>query len=200
MGKIVAQIAVQVYFTACATRLGSSGVMKVLTATKTAVKNTSQTAMDLGGVAAGLGVGFVVRSGINVSFKVWGQQPQGFVNQGMERGHTLHAQNFVQAQLGDLPVLLNFSALLASSLQAMWTAERDDVDARIAARGGVPGLARPEQLHGKTGLQVMQAMLAGEIPYPFIAQTMDFSIMEVAEGRAVFQGTPQLRHDDLLGV
>ena len=69
----------------------------------------------------------------------------------------------------------------------------------MTAGGGAAGLARPEQIHGKTGLQVMQAMLAGEMPYPHIADTLDFSLLEVSEGRAVFQGTPQLKHYNPLG-
>jgi uncharacterized protein (TIGR00369 family) len=45
----------------------------------------------------------------------------------------------------------------------------------------------------------MQAMLAGEIPYPHIADTMDFMLMQVSQGKAVFQGTPQLKHYNPLG-
>ena len=33
-------------------------------------------------------------------------------------------------------------------------------------------------------------MLRGELPYAPIAQTLDFSLLEVDEGRALFQGTP----------
>lgn len=34
----------------------------------------------------------------------------------------------------------------------------------------------------------MQAMLQGELPYALMAQTLDFAIIDVAPGRAVFQG------------
>ena len=37
---------------------------------------------------------------------------------------------------------------------------------------------------------LMQAMLAGTLPYASIANTLDFLIVEVEPGRAVFQGTP----------
>ena len=42
-------------------------------------------------------------------------------------------------------------------------------------------------------------MLAGELPYPHIADTLDFSLVEIGEGRAVFQGQPQLKHYNPLG-
>ncbi|WP_242615701.1 PaaI family thioesterase [Sphaerotilus mobilis] len=65
--------------------------------------------------------------------------------------------------------------------------------------GGGPGLITPDRLAGMTGLQALQAMLAGELPYPHIADTLDFALVEVAEGRAVFQGTPQLKHFNPMG-
>jgi uncharacterized protein (TIGR00369 family) len=65
--------------------------------------------------------------------------------------------------------------------------------------GPGPGVARPDQIAGKTGLEMMQAMLRGEIPYPPIAKTLDFLIVEVALGRAVFQGTPGVEHLNPMG-
>ena len=55
-------------------------------------------------------------------------------------------------------------------------------------------VSRPEQLQGKSGLQIMRAMLTGELPYPHIMQTLDFHLVQVDRGRAVFQGVPQLMH------
>ena len=61
------------------------------------------------------------------------------------------------------------------------------------------GVATPDMVAGKTGLEVMQAMLRGEMPHPPIARTLDFTLMEVGPGMAVFQGTPQLNHYNPLG-
>jgi uncharacterized protein (TIGR00369 family) len=83
---------------------------------------------------------------------------------------------------------------------ALWNEERDAVVARMLAGGGKPGLATPAMVAGKTGMEVMQAMLAGELPFPHIADTLDFSLVEVAPGKAVFQGTPQLKHYNPLGT
>ncbi|MBA3592255.1 MAG: PaaI family thioesterase [Polaromonas sp.] len=81
-----------------------------------------------------------------------------------------------------------------------WNTERAEVVERMLAGGGKPGLAQPGMVAGKTGLEVMQAMLAGAIPFPHIADTLDFSLLEVAPGKAVFQGTPQLKHYNPLGT
>ena len=79
-----------------------------------------------------------------------------------------------------------------------WLAEEARVLTRLNAGAG-PGVARPEQLAGKTGLQLMQGMLDGELPYAEIAQTLDFMLIEVGPGRAVFQGTPLQRHFNPMG-
>ncbi len=81
----------------------------------------------------------------------------------------------------------------------LWMEQSAAVRERMLAGGGKPGLAHPAQVAGKTGLEIMQAMLAGELPYPPIAETLDFSLVEVGPGRAVFQGTPQLKHYNPLG-
>lgn len=67
-------------------------------------------------------------------------------------------------------------------------------------RGPGPGAARPEQLAGLNGLQQMEAMLEGRLPFASIAQTLDFLIVEVGEGRAVFQGTPGAGHLNPMGT
>ncbi|MBX3653724.1 MAG: PaaI family thioesterase [Ramlibacter sp.] len=79
-----------------------------------------------------------------------------------------------------------------------WLAQERDVVARLE-QGAGPGVARPEQVAGKTGLEIMQAMLRGELPWPPIARTLDFQLMEVSEGRAVFQGTPGPAHLNPMG-
>jgi uncharacterized protein (TIGR00369 family) len=80
-----------------------------------------------------------------------------------------------------------------------WLAQERDVKSRIEAGVG-PGVARPEQVAGKSGLELMQAMLRGELPYPPIAQTLDFQLLEVDEGRALFQGTPGPSHLNPMGT
>lgn len=82
---------------------------------------------------------------------------------------------------------------------AGWAEEVEAVRRRAMAAGAKPGISRPEQLLGKSGLEIMQAMLAGELPYPHIMETLDFDLVSVDKGRCVFQGVPQLMHYNPLG-
>jgi uncharacterized protein (TIGR00369 family) len=61
-------------------------------------------------------------------------------------------------------------------------------------------VARADQLTGLSGLQLMQAMLAGKLPFAPIAKTLDFMLVEVGEGRAVFQGAPRATHFNPMGT
>ena len=61
------------------------------------------------------------------------------------------------------------------------------------------GLASRAMLAGKTGLQQMQAMLDGLAPRPPISETLDFALISVTDGEAVFQGRPQFKHYNPLG-
>lgn len=79
-----------------------------------------------------------------------------------------------------------------------WLVQEQAVRATLDAGPG-PGVATPEQVAGMTGLQMMQALLDGKIPYAAIAKTLDFTIIEVAPGRAVFQGTPGPAHLNPMG-
>jgi uncharacterized protein (TIGR00369 family) len=89
--------------------------------------------------------------------------------------------------------------MMNETILAQWNAQRDAVVGHMLAGGGKPGLAPPEMLAGMSGLEMLQAMLAGELPFPYIAETLDFSLVEVDAGKAVFQGTPQLKHYNPLG-
>jgi uncharacterized protein (TIGR00369 family) len=82
---------------------------------------------------------------------------------------------------------------------ARWIEEESAVAAQLEAGPG-PGVPSFEQIEGKAGLDVMQDMLAGRLPYAAIAQTLDFLVMEVRPGVAVFQGTPLPRHLNPLGT
>lgn len=80
-----------------------------------------------------------------------------------------------------------------------WLAQEREVTARLEAGAGA-GVVSPDQLSGKSGLEIMRSMLRGEAPYPPIAKTLDFTLLEVEEGRAVFQGTPGPAHLNPMGT
>jgi len=79
-----------------------------------------------------------------------------------------------------------------------WLVQERQALALIEAGGGV-GVARPDQVAGKSGLEMMHALLRGELPAAPFAKTLDFILVEVSEGRAVFQGTPGPAHLNPMG-
>jgi uncharacterized protein (TIGR00369 family) len=50
------------------------------------------------------------------------------------------------------------------------------------------GVASREEMAHLTGLEMLQAIIAGELPAPPIGATMGFRLVDVAPGRAVFEG------------
>ena len=91
--------------------------------------------------------------------------------------------------------------MVTGTTQDEWNVERDAIVERMIAAGGKPGVAEPALLAGKTGLEILQAMLRGELPFPHIAKTLDFALIGVSRpAKAVFQGTPQLAHYNPLGA
>jgi uncharacterized protein (TIGR00369 family) len=72
-------------------------------------------------------------------------------------------------------------------------------EAELAARAAPVGLARPDQVAGKTGLQMFEAMLAGQIARAPITTTLQFWLVEASLGHAEFQGKPAFEHYNPLG-
>ena len=89
--------------------------------------------------------------------------------------------------------------MTAETSDTPWIRERDAVVERMMAGGGRAGVADPALCSGKSGLELLQAMLRGELPFPPIAETLDFSLISVEAGKAVFQSTPQFKHYNPLG-
>jgi uncharacterized protein (TIGR00369 family) len=80
-----------------------------------------------------------------------------------------------------------------------WLEQEREVSQRMAAGVGC-GVATADQVAGRSGLELMQAMLRGELPSAPIARTLDFQLIEVGDGRAVFQGTPGPAHLNPMGT
>lgn len=80
-----------------------------------------------------------------------------------------------------------------------WLAQEKVIRTAMNSGAG-PGVASRQQIEGLSGLEMMQAMLRGELPYPTIAQTLDFTIIEVTPGHAVFQGSPGPAHLNPMGT
>ena len=78
----------------------------------------------------------------------------------------------------------------AEATTAQWLAEEEAVRARV----GKVGLMSPEDLAGKSGLEMLAAMIAGKLPRVPMSETLDFLLVRVEPGVAVFQGHPRLAH------
>lgn len=99
------------------------------------------------------------------------------------------------------------TAPTASSPNAASPTAPDELAAWIAREEALrqrerlgPGVAAPQQIAGLTGLQVMQAMAEGTIPSPTMAHTLDYLLVEVADGLAIFQGKPGAAHLNPMGT
>ena len=79
-------------------------------------------------------------------------------------------------------------------------AEWQAVDTALRQQKIVYGVATREQVAGRSGLEIFQAMIAGELPAPPISQTLDFILVEAEHGRVVFQGRPGFAHYNPMGA
>ena len=80
---------------------------------------------------------------------------------------------------------------------AVWRAEERKVRERLAR---TTGYARAEQLDGRSGLDTLQAIFAGELPSPPMGDTLGFVPIRIERGRAIFQGAPDSRYYNPLGT
>jgi uncharacterized protein (TIGR00369 family) len=87
-------------------------------------------------------------------------------------------------------------ATTAEETAARWQAEEEALSSRPNRSIGV---AAREQVAGRTGMQVLAAIVSGELPRPPIGDTLDFLLVHVEPGIAVFQGRPGRRHYNPLG-
>lgn len=88
----------------------------------------------------------------------------------------------------------------SNQVSHIWESQQAEAKQRMHEGGGSPGLARMEQLAGKSGREILEAMMAGGLPYPPMNETMNMTLLEVGNGHAVFQGIPLLQHYNPLGT
>ena len=56
------------------------------------------------------------------------------------------------------------------------------------------GVVSLDELTSHNGLEFLQGMIAGRQPHPPMCKTIGFQLIDVANGRAVFEGTPRYEH------
>lgn len=81
-----------------------------------------------------------------------------------------------------------------------WVLQQAKARRRAQDGGGKPGVASIAQLAGKSGLQILEAMMSGELPYPHMNETLGLDLIEVGDGHAVFQGVPSRAHYNPMGT
>jgi uncharacterized protein (TIGR00369 family) len=78
-----------------------------------------------------------------------------------------------------------------------WISEEQAVRARLRPADA----PRPTlKVAGLTGMEVLDAIFAGDLPPPPMGETLDFVPIRMAPGLAVFQGRPLRRHYNPLGT
>jgi uncharacterized protein (TIGR00369 family) len=88
----------------------------------------------------------------------------------------------------------------AADVLADWQRKEQEFLERVGNGSLRPGIATPEQAAGKSGLEFLGGLLRGDLPFALIAETLDFFLVEVERGRAVFQGRPSRRLYNPLGT
>jgi uncharacterized protein (TIGR00369 family) len=80
-----------------------------------------------------------------------------------------------------------------------WLEEAAQIKSNMLAGGGTAGVISREQMASLTGIETLRIMLSGRAPFASISQSMNFSLLSVAEGEAVFQGSPTSQHLNPMG-
>jgi uncharacterized protein (TIGR00369 family) len=91
------------------------------------------------------------------------------------------------------------SAVTAEDAAQVWAERSPEITRRreVVWQDPMPSAAAGAEL---AGLDYMRALVAGKIPPPPIAVTMNFTPVEVSDGHAVFQGEPGEEHYNPIGV
>jgi uncharacterized protein (TIGR00369 family) len=77
----------------------------------------------------------------------------------------------------------------------------DEASLRQRQDGGLgPGVSTIQEIAHLNGLEQMRGILEGRLHFAPIARALDFFMVEVEHGRAVFQGTPSLAFYNPLGT
>jgi uncharacterized protein (TIGR00369 family) len=88
----------------------------------------------------------------------------------------------------------------AAAVAEQWNEQLRAVRARVTQAGARAGVVPAAAARTMSGLEIMQALLAGRFPYPTITDTLDFFLIEVDKGTATFQGTPHAKHLNPMGT
>lgn len=78
-----------------------------------------------------------------------------------------------------------------------WETEEQAVRARLRPSGAP---SPTKNVLGLSGMEVLEAIFAGDLPAPPMGETLDFLPIRMEPGLAVYQGRPHRRHYNPLGT
>lgn len=87
-------------------------------------------------------------------------------------------------------------SLSADEVLQQWLQREAEVKQSMLPNGITP----LHEVLPRSGLQFLQGMLTGHTPHATFSKTLDFLLVEVSEGKAVFQGQPGAGHLNPLGT
>lgn len=85
---------------------------------------------------------------------------------------------------------------MSDEIRRQWLEQRAAVQAKVCGFG----VTSRERAREHSGLQLLQGIVEGRFPAPPICQVLDYLLIEVAPGTAVFQGHPRAEHYNPLGA
>jgi uncharacterized protein (TIGR00369 family) len=87
---------------------------------------------------------------------------------------------------------------MATVLEA-WLQE-EAIQRERLAQGVGQGAIEWKNVVQLTGLEIIQGVQQGMLPFASIAKTLDFMLMSVEKGRVIFQGSPGINHMNPMGT
>ena len=82
---------------------------------------------------------------------------------------------------------------------ASWIAEEEIIRSNHV-KSSNSDLGSSRDTFGMSGIETLQAVIAGELPHSPMSQTLDFMLISVGDGIVTFQGTPGFKHLNPMGT
>jgi uncharacterized protein (TIGR00369 family) len=99
----------------------------------------------------------------------------------------------------NINININRITMTTDPILEQWLAE-EVIILKGLENGRGAGVAHPTEVMNLSGLEMMQYMLQGRLPYPAMGKTLDFQLFQIEDGRAIFQGAPSELHLNPMGT
>jgi uncharacterized protein (TIGR00369 family) len=99
----------------------------------------------------------------------------------------------------NLNINIKLITMTTDPILEQWLAE-EVIILKGLENGRGAGVAHPTEIMNLSGLEMMQYMLQGRLPYPAMGKTLGFQLFQIEDGRAIFQGAPSELHLNPMGT